>query len=130
MNASNRPSEPIRVLIADDQPLFANMLSAILADDERVEVVGQAGNGRQAVELATELSPDVVVMDISMPLMDGIEATRRLREAKASTRVLMLTESDLPGDRRRSQQAGADGYLPKTRIASDLRDSIVTVAAG
>jgi two-component system NarL family response regulator len=129
MDAPRRPNDRIRVLIADDQPLFAKMLVSILAGDERVEVVGQAGNGREAVELATALVPDVVVMDISMPLMDGLEATRRLREANASSRILMLTESDLPGDLRRSQQAGADGYLSKTRIASDLRQSIVNVAA-
>jgi DNA-binding NarL/FixJ family response regulator len=128
MDAPRRPNDRIRVLIVDDQPLFAKMLVSILAGDERVEVVGQAGNGREAVELATALVPDVIVMDISMPLMDGLEATRRLREANASSRVLMLTESDLPSDLRRSQQAGADGYLSKTRIASDLRQSIANVA--
>jgi DNA-binding NarL/FixJ family response regulator len=123
-----KQADPIRVLIADDQPLFTRMLETILAEDDRVEIVGQAGNGKQAVELAAELSPDVIVMDISMPLMDGLEATRLLREANASARVLMLTESDLPGDVRRSEQAGAAAYLSKKRIASDLRKSIATLA--
>jgi DNA-binding NarL/FixJ family response regulator len=120
--------DPIRVLIADDQPLFTKMLETILRGDERVEVVGRAGNGKEALELASELTPDVVVMDISMPLMDGLEATRRLRQGAVSVRVLMLTESDLPGDVRRSREAGAAGYLPKARIAADLRTAIATVA--
>jgi DNA-binding NarL/FixJ family response regulator len=129
MSAGGDPRGPIRVLIVDDQPLFTNMLETILAGDERVHVVGKAGNGSQALDLAATLSPDVIVMDISMPVMDGLEATRRLREANADVRVLMLTESDLPGDARRSQQAGASGYVSKTRIASDLRRSIVDVGS-
>jgi DNA-binding NarL/FixJ family response regulator len=116
---------PIRVLVADDQPVFAAMLEAVLVRDGRVEVVGHAANGKEAVELAARLSPDVILMDISMPLMDGLEATRRLRELDSPARVLMLTESHLPGDVVRSQKAGAAGYVPKTRIASQLADAIV-----
>jgi DNA-binding NarL/FixJ family response regulator len=119
---------PVRVLVADDQPIFTAMLGAVLAADERVEVVGQATNGRQALELAATLSPDVILMDISMPIMDGLEATRRLRERDPSARVLMLTESDLPGDVMRARKAGAVGYVPKTRIAADLADAIVGVS--
>jgi DNA-binding NarL/FixJ family response regulator len=120
---------PIRVLVADDQPIFTRMLEAVLASDERVDVVGHATNGRQALELAAALAPDVILMDISMPIMDGLEATRRLRELAPSACVLMLTESDLPGDVMRSRKAGAAGYLPKTRIASDLSDAIVAVTS-
>jgi DNA-binding NarL/FixJ family response regulator len=119
---------PVRVLVADDQPIFTAMLGAVLAADERVEVVGQATNGRQALELAATLSPDVILMDISMPIMDGLEATRRLRERDPSARVLMLTESDLPGDVMRARKAGAVGYVPKTRITADLADAIVGVS--
>jgi DNA-binding NarL/FixJ family response regulator len=129
MHAKSRPTDPIRVLIADDQPLFTKMLETILGNDDRVEVVGRAGNGQEAVELAAELTPDVIVMDIAMPVMDGLEATRRLRETNAPGRVLMLTESDLPGDVLRSKDAGAAGYLPKARIASDLRAAIVNLGA-
>ena len=115
----------VRVLIADDQPLFTHALEAILADDEQIEVVGSAGNGRAAVELAAELRPDVVVMDISMPLVDGLEATRRLRQGGSPARVIVLTESDLPSDAARARRAGADEYLPKCRAVSDLRAALL-----
>ncbi|MGH3103657.1 MAG: response regulator [Gaiellaceae bacterium] len=129
MTGGNTQSAPIRVLVADDQPIFTRMLEAVLASDERIEVVGHAANGKQALELAAALSPDVVLMDISMPIMDGLEATRRLRELDPSARVLMLTESDLPGDVMRAQKAGAAGYVPKTRIASDLSGAILTLVS-
>jgi DNA-binding NarL/FixJ family response regulator len=121
-------ARPIRVLIADDQVPFATMLESILADEEEVEVVGRAANGREAVELAAELQPDVVLMDITMPVMDGLEATRRIRESDSATRVLVLTESDLRGDAVRAERAGADGYVPKTRIVGRLRGAIVDAA--
>jgi DNA-binding NarL/FixJ family response regulator len=127
MAGTNTGSPPIRVLVADDQPIFTKMLEAVLASDERVEVVGRATNGKQALELAAELAPDVILMDISMPIMDGLEATRRLRERDPSVRVLMLTESDFPGDVMRARKAGASGYVPKTRIASTLSGAIVKV---
>jgi DNA-binding NarL/FixJ family response regulator len=129
MAGTDTGSAPIRVLVADDQPIFTAMLEAVLASDERVEVVGHAANGEQALELSAALSPDVVLMDISMPIMDGLEATRRLRELDPSARVLMLTESDLPGDVMRSRKAGAAGYVPKTRIAADLTDARVSVVS-
>jgi DNA-binding NarL/FixJ family response regulator len=114
----------IRVLIADDQALFARMLEALLADDEDVEVVGYAKNGAEAVELADAEHPDVILMDISMPLMDGLEATRQLRDHGSDARVVMLTESDLRSDTVRAKRAGADAYVPKTRIAGALREAI------
>ena len=88
----------IRVLIADDHQLFAEALQAILGGDERIEVVGRAGNGREAVELAGELKPDVVLMDVSMPLLGGVEATRTIRAASDATAVVMLTGSDSRAD--------------------------------
>jgi DNA-binding NarL/FixJ family response regulator len=121
-------ARPIRVLIADDQVPFATMLESILADEEEVEVVGRAANGREAVELAAELQPDVVLMDITMPVMDGLEATRRIRESDSAARVLVLTESDLRGDAVRAERAGAHGYVPKTRIVGRLRGAIVDAA--
>jgi DNA-binding NarL/FixJ family response regulator len=116
---------PRRVLIADDQATFAAMLEAVLADDERIEVVGKARNGEEAVDLANSLAPDVILMDITMPRVDGLEATRRLRERGSAAHILMLTESDFRGDVVRAERAGADGYVPKTRIASELRDAIL-----
>ncbi|MGH3114732.1 MAG: response regulator [Gaiellaceae bacterium] len=121
-------ARPIRVLIADDQAPFATMLETILADDEEVEVVGRAGNGQEAVDLAAELEPDVVLMDLTMPVMDGLEATRKIREREPSARILMLTESSLRGDAVRAERAGADGYVPKTRIVARLRGAILEVA--
>jgi DNA-binding NarL/FixJ family response regulator len=122
-------SARIRVLVADDQPIFTKMLEAVLAGEERVEVVGHAANGEQVLALAAELSPDVILMDLNMPVMDGLEATRRLREVDSSARVLMLTESDLPGDVMRARKAGATGYLPKTRIGVGLGDAILRVVS-
>jgi DNA-binding NarL/FixJ family response regulator len=122
------PMEAVRVLIADDNALFAQTLEMILYDDDRFDVVGLAKDGREAVELAEMLHPDVVLMDITMPRLDGLEATRRLRELGSPAHVVMLTESDLAGDVARARRAGADAYVPKSRITSKLRDAIAAVA--
>ena len=122
-----RKPEPLRVLIADDHRLFAEALEAILATDERVEVVGQASDGSEAVELARTLDPDVVLMDVSMPVLDGFEATREIRSAGEDVRVLMLTGSNSRADVDRSREAGASGYVTKDRIASELVSAIVEV---
>jgi len=119
----------IRVLIADDHQLFAEALQAILGGDERIEVVGRAGNGREAVELAGALKPDVVLMDVSMPLLGGVEATRTIRAASDATAVVMLTGSDSRADVDGSREAGAAAYVTKDRIASELVEAIVEVAA-
>jgi DNA-binding NarL/FixJ family response regulator len=129
MNAvAARLHNPIRVLIADDHRLFAEALEAILAGESSIEVVGRARNGSEALELALELEPDVVLMDISMPVMDGVEATRRIREARPDACVLMLTGSSATADVDRSRDAGAAGYVTKDRIASQLVDAIVETA--
>jgi DNA-binding NarL/FixJ family response regulator len=128
MRAAADPAAPIRVLIADDHQLFAQALQAILGAEEQIEVVGVARNGREAVELSGSLTPDVVLMDISMPALDGIEATRLLREQGSPTRVLMVTGSNAREDIDRSRAAGASGYLTKDRIAAELIDAIVEVA--
>jgi DNA-binding NarL/FixJ family response regulator len=120
--------ETVRVLIADDNVLFARTLEAILGDDDRFEVVGSASNGIEAVELAESLHPDVILMDITMPCVDGLEATRRLRELGSPAHVVMLTESDFPGDLVRAERSGADGYVPKTQIVQRLRPTILEAA--
>jgi len=120
--------KPLRVLIADDHRLFAEALEAILATDERIEVVGQAGDGSKAVELARKLDPDLVLMDVSMPVLDGFEATREIRAAAEDVRVLMLTGSNSRADVDRSREAGASGYITKDRIASELVAAIVEVS--
>ena len=119
--------QPLRVLIADDHRLFAEALEAIFAADERIEVVGQASDGSEAVELARTLAPDVVLMDVSMPVLDGFAATREIRAADDGVRVLMLTGSNSRADVDRSREAGASGYVTKDRIASELVAAIVEV---
>ena len=118
----------IRVLIADDHRLFAEALEAILTTDERIEVVGQAGDGGEAVDMALQLVPDVVLMDISMPVLDGIEAARAILEQHGDICILMLTGSNSRADVDRARQAGAAGYVTKDRIAAELIDAIVEVA--
>jgi DNA-binding NarL/FixJ family response regulator len=122
-------TETIDVLIADDHSLFAEALQAILGTDERFKVVGLARDGREAVTLAAKLEPHVVLMDISMPVMDGFEATRRLREQNAEVCVLMLTGSNARVDVDKARSAGASGYVTKDRIASELIDAIVEVVS-
>ena len=119
---------PIRVLIADDHRLFAEALEAILASDTRIEVVAHAGDGQEAVRLARELKPDVVLMDISMPVMDGIEATEEIHSNGGRTIILMLTGSNSRDDVDRARKAGAAGYVTKDRIAAELIDAIVEIA--
>jgi two-component system, NarL family, nitrate/nitrite response regulator NarL len=126
--AASKTRDKIDVLIADDHRLFAETLEALLATDGRVEVVGQAHDGREAVERAVKLNPDVVLMDIDMPVMDGFEATRRIREQNTGACILMLTGSNAREDVDRARQAGAAGYVTKDRIAAELVDAILEVA--
>jgi DNA-binding NarL/FixJ family response regulator len=128
MEAAALP-DPIRVLIADDHLLFAQAVEAVLAAEPALEVVGHATDGAAAVELVRELDPDVVLMDIAMPVMDGIEATERIRAGKPGACVVMLTGSNNGADVDRSRKAGAVAYVTKDRIADDLVDAILEAAA-
>ena len=119
----------IRVLIADDHRLFAEALEAILGSEDRIAVVGHAGDGQEAVRLAKELKPDIVLMDISMPVMDGIDAAARIRSEDGGARILMLTGSNARTDVDRARRAGAAGYVTKDRIAAELIDAIVEIAS-
>ena len=120
-------SSKIHVLIADDHRLFAETLEALLATEARVEVVGTARDGKEAVGLARKLRPNVVLMDISMPIMDGFEATRRIRQRQKNACVLMLTGSNSRTDVDLARKAGAAGYVTKDRIAAELIEAIVEV---
>jgi DNA-binding NarL/FixJ family response regulator len=117
----------IRVLIADDQRLFAEALEAILGGDDRIEVVAHAGDGREAARLAADLDPDVILMDISMPVMDGFQAAREIRKRDAEVSILMLTGSNSRDDVDRARKAGASGYVTKDRIAAELIEAIVEI---
>jgi DNA-binding NarL/FixJ family response regulator len=130
MEAAEGPrSRPVRVLIADDEPLFVESVEALLHGDERVSVVGSATNGQDAVDLACALTPDVILMDISMPVLDGIEAARRIRLDHPGTAVLILTGSSTAADVDRARQAGVAGFLTKDRIGTQLVNAILEVAA-
>jgi DNA-binding NarL/FixJ family response regulator len=118
----------VRVLIADDHRLFAEALEAILSGDERIELVGLAANGEEAVRLAGEKRPDVILMDISMPLMDGVDATKAIRASHDDVGILMLTGSSAQSDVDRARKAGAAGYVTKDRIAAELIEAILEVA--
>lgn len=117
------------MLIADDHRLFAEALRAILSADDRIEVVGLAASGEDAVNEAGRLAPDVVLMDISMPGLDGVEATRRILDVRPEARVLMVTGSDAQEDVDAARGAGAWGYVTKDRIAAELVVAILDVAA-
>ena len=127
------PSPPaggaVRILIADDHRLFAESLMAVLSEDERVDVVGIAEDGQEAVELTAELQPDVVLMDLKMPVIDGFEATRRIREAGLETQILILTGTDQEIGSEDAAAAGASGYLRKERSVAELKGVFLEVAS-
>jgi DNA-binding NarL/FixJ family response regulator len=119
---------PVRVLIADDHQLFAESLGLTLDIDDRVELVGTARNGKEAVRLADELSPDVVLMDLEMPVLDGIEATRAVRSAFPECQVVILTASLAVEDAHRARSVGAAAYLTKGCSSRDVIDALLEVA--
>ncbi|MFE7188093.1 response regulator [Kitasatospora sp. NPDC057541] len=120
----------IRVLIVDDQPLVRRGLSLILSPDPAFEVVGEAEDGQQAVALAHRLRPDVVVMDIRMPVLDGVAATEELARTLPSCRVLALSTFDMDEYVVAALRAGAHGFLPKDVSPEDLGAAIRTVHTG
>jgi DNA-binding NarL/FixJ family response regulator len=122
-------SDPIRVILADDQPLIRTGLRVLINDAPDIEVVGEAGTGAEAVRLAAEHAPDVAVMDIRMPEMDGIEATRRITEA-GDTHVVMLTTFDDEEYVFSALRAGASGFLVKDMALDSILDAVRVVASG
>lgn len=119
-----------RVLIADDQTLFRSGLARLLDGDDRVSVVGEAVDGLDAVKLAATLKPDVVLMDIKMPNLDGIEATRRIISDNPKVKVLMLTTFEADNHVIQSLKAGASGYVLKDSQVGAIVSSILAVVAG
>lgn len=122
--------DKIKVLIVDDHNILREGLCALLCREDDIEVVAEAADGRSAVELARRLKPDVVLMDISMPILDGIEATRLLLQEAAGTRVLVLTQYDSRAHIERVLRAGASGYLLKKTVSSELASAIRAVHQG
>jgi two-component system nitrate/nitrite response regulator NarL len=110
----------VRVLIVDDHDLFVDALRALLETEQGIDVVATAPNGLEAVERVVELEPEVVLMDVSMPVLDGFEATRAIRKRAPSTRVLFVTGSNAEEDLERAREVGASGYISKDKIAAEL----------
>jgi DNA-binding NarL/FixJ family response regulator len=123
-------TDPIRVLIVDDQRLMREGLHTLLELEEGVQVTGEAGDGQAALEAYERLQPDVVLMDIRMPGMDGVEATRRLRSRWAGARVIILTTFDDDESVFEGLRAGAVGYLLKDVSGQELAEAIRKVSAG
>jgi DNA-binding NarL/FixJ family response regulator len=128
------PSAPpntgaVRILIADDHRLFAESLMAVLSEDERIDVIGIAGNGQEAVDLARKLQPDMILMDLKMPVLDGFEATRQIRASDPGAQILILTGTDEQIGSEDVSAAGASGYLRKEQSVAELKDVFLEVAS-
>ncbi|MFB6953849.1 response regulator [Streptomyces niveus] len=130
MTADETTRGPVRVVLADDQPLIRSGLRVLIADHPDLDVVGEAGTGAQAVRLVRELRPDVVVMDIRMPGMDGIEATGLITAGPESARVVVLTTFDDDEYVYAALRAGASGFLIKDMSLEGILSAIRVVAAG
>jgi CheY-like chemotaxis protein len=111
---------PLRILVAEDDESFLEAISLLLEQDDRFVVAGRARNGREAVALAEEVAPDAVVVDIEMPVLDGVEATRRLREAAPDLPIVAVSGHDYEERVLEIRQAGADDYVRKARLAEEL----------
>jgi DNA-binding NarL/FixJ family response regulator len=124
------PKEPLRVLIADDHPLFRNGMRALLAADPDTEVVSEATTGEEAIELAAELQPDVILMDLQMPGVSGIEATRRILHTSPHIRILVVTMYEDDHFVFTAMRAGARGYLLKGASPDEVLRAIAAVGSG
>jgi DNA-binding NarL/FixJ family response regulator len=130
MVSTQTATQVVRVLIADDQTLFRSGLAKLLDEDERVQVIGQAVDGADVVKRAAALKPDVVLMDIKMPNVDGVEATRRIVAEQPGVKVLVLTTFDADSYVLQALRAGASGYVLKDSQPSAIVSSILAVVAG
>jgi DNA-binding NarL/FixJ family response regulator len=121
---------PIRIVIADDHPIFRAGLLGLLSGQEEFQVVGEAANGREAVSVVRHVAPEVLLVDLQMPELDGVGAIRQIREAAPATRILVLTTYDSDGDILRAVEAGATGYLLKDTPREELFRAIRATARG
>ncbi|MEU4699096.1 response regulator transcription factor [Nonomuraea dietziae] len=124
------PDSPIRLLIADDHPIVRDGIRGMFTGDPRFEVLGEAGDGAQAVELARALEPDVILMDLRMPRMDGVAAIKELARLGIAARVLVLTTYDTDSDVLPAIEAGATGYLLKDALREELMRAVEAAARG
>ena len=122
--------DSIKVLIVDDHPIMREGIRALLGIQQEIKVVGEASEGREAVEKTQELAPDVVIMDIAMPGMDGLEATRVIKKQNLKAKILILTQYDSKEHILSALKAGASGYLPKRALGTDLLSAIRSIFRG
>ena len=118
----------VRVVIAEDESLFIEAVEALLDLDERIEVVGRARDGLEALRLVATVRPDVILMDLDMPRINGIGATRRITADYPLTQVVIVTASTEEEDVERAREAGAAAYVTKDRVATDLAETLVEIA--
>jgi DNA-binding NarL/FixJ family response regulator len=118
----------VRVVIAEDESLFVEAVEALLELDERIEVVGRARDGLEALRLVATVRPDVILMDLDMPRINGIGATRRITADYPLTQVVIVTASTEEEDVERAREAGAAAYITKDRVATDLAETLVEIA--
>ena len=118
----------IRVLVVDDDDLLAKAVESLLETDPEIEHVGRAHTGEEAIELTARLAPDVVVMDVEMPGIGGLEATRRLSRGGSTAAVLVVTGADVEAHVHTARESGALGYLPKSELAELLLPTIRAIA--
>jgi two-component system NarL family response regulator len=130
MKEAGNQTLPVRILIVDDYPLVREGLAAVLSNHSRIRVVAQAGGGREAIELFRQYIPDIVLMDVRMPDIDGISATETLCREFPDANVIMLALSNAAEDIYRALAAGAKAYVLKEGTSADLVETIYTVAAG
>lgn len=123
-------AEPIKVLIADDHTIFRSGLNLLLSSEPNIEVVGEAADGASAIEIVDSLRPDLVLMDIGMPGLSGIEATRKIKERNPETKILVLTMHRTDEYFFQMLEAGASGYILKAAETSELIDAVRIVARG
>ncbi|HEY9331783.1 MAG TPA: response regulator transcription factor [Streptomyces sp.] len=121
---------PLRIILADDHTVMRAGLVALLSSEPTVEIVGEAGNGREAVRLVERLRPDVALLDLRMPVLDGVGATLEIVAGEAPTRVLILTTYDTDADIERGVEAGATGYLLKDATREQLVEAIHSASRG
>lgn len=125
--ASEAPG-PLRVLVVDDDDLFARTIAELISAEDDFELVGRAANGREGVELVLAQRPDLVVMDVHMPLLGGLEATKRLQELESGAAVLLVSGEDVSAHVQDKRTFGAVGYLPKAAVATDLVPTLREIA--
>ncbi|WP_136089770.1 response regulator [Auritidibacter ignavus] len=130
MNTPNELDETLSVVLVDDQPMIRTGLAAMIATEPRLQLVGEAANGVEAIELVRTHHPDVVCMDVRMPVMDGIEATREIARLSTTSSVLILTTFDRDDFLFETLEAGASGFLLKTAGAEDIIEAIITLGDG